>query len=512
MSSVATERGQEVARTAGRGILFITFAKLFFIVAGYAIHFALPRLLGSKELYDSYGIVASLVNVLNMVVIQGTLQAVSKLVSEDESRAPDVRRAALKVQAWVGGGLVVAFFAGADLVATVQREPELALYYRISSAVVLCYGFYAVFIGVLNGRREFRRQALFDMSYATLRTSFMIAAAAAGLSVVGVFAGFSAASFLIFAAAFALVGVRGGAPSPELERRLRAFMLPVMLYTLVLNLLLTADLWVLKGVLTDDMGGIFAAHGAASAMAKEVTADYFAAQVIARIPYQLTLSVTFVIFPLVSRATFEGDRASTQQYIRVTLRYSLIVLAAMVSVLASAAPEVVVIPYPNSYQTAGEALQILAPGMLFFALFSIIGSIITGSGRASLALGLGLGTLICDVVLCFLLIPAYGKVGAAMATCGALFAGTLAGLFVLWRGFRAALPPLSLVRVAVACAAVAAASYALPSSSKLFTIAKCCGLTVLYFALLLATGELGREDWRRVRQIFARRLAAKEAR
>jgi O-antigen/teichoic acid export membrane protein len=494
MSGPTPASDQDLARTAGRGVLYITIAKVFFICAGYAIHFALPRLLGSKELYGLYGIVASLVNLLNMVIIQGVLQSVSKLVSEDESRAGSVRRAALKVQLLFGGGLCLAYFAVAGLVADSQGDPALAPIYRISTAVVLFYGFYAVFIGVLNGRKDFRRQALFDMTYATLKMALVIGAAALGFSIIGVFTGWAVAAALIFVAGAGIVERRGGPSSPELERRLVTFMVPVMLYTLVLNLLLTTDLWILQALVQD----------------AAVSGDYTAAQVIARIPYQATLAVTFVVFPLVSRATFEGDREAAQRYIRVTLRYSLIVLAAMVAVIAGAAEEVVVVPYPEAFRTAGAALTWLSPAMLLFAVFAIMGSIITGSGRATVALGLGLGTIGADVALCYALIPEFGAVGAAAASTVAILLGVAAGLYVIWRFFRAGLPPLTLVRVALASAIVVGLAQAIPSTSGSFTVGKCVVLAGIYFGVLIGTGELGRTEVERLREIFARRSRNKE--
>src|SRR5262249_5369030 len=55
----------------------------------------------------------------------------------------------------------------------------------------------------------------------------------------------------------------------------------------------------------------------------------------ARLPYQLMLAVTFIVFPLVSRATFQKDAEKTRIYIRTTMRYSLIFAGAMGAVLAA---------------------------------------------------------------------------------------------------------------------------------------------------------------------------------
>ena len=500
----AAARAADVTRSAGRGVLYITIAKLFFIAAGYATHFALPRLLGSKELYGLYGLVLSISNVLSMVVVQATIQSVSKLVSEAEGRSADVRRAALLVQLVVGGGITLLYVGLAGVIADLfssgrfdalgaQRVDDpgaMALYLRLSAGLVLAYAFYATFIGVLNGRREFRAQAFFDMSYATLKTSLIIGAAALGFGMLGVFSGLAAAAVLIAVVAAVLVGVRGGTAGLGYERRLLRLMLPIMAYALVLNLLLTADLWIVKALDPVEL--------------KSTLGDYTAAQVVARIPYQAMLSVTFVVFPLISRSTFEGDRAATAGYIGLTMRYSLIVLAALVSVIGAAAPDVIAVPYGADYRSAGALLAVLAAGMLCFALFNIAGTILNGAGRTLTALFLCVGTLAADVGLGVLLVPKLGAIGGAWATLGALALGLMVALWLLHWRFGASMPVLAAARVALASGAVVGVAHLLPPTGLVATLGKCFLLLLVYVGVLLLTRELRAADLARVRQVFAR--------
>ena len=48
------------------------------------------------------------------------------------------------------------------------------------------------------------------------------------------------------------------------------------------------------------------------------------------------IAITFVMFPVVSQATFEGDRKAARGYIRQTLRYSTIFIAGLAVVLIAA--------------------------------------------------------------------------------------------------------------------------------------------------------------------------------
>src|ERR1700754_3411941 len=87
----------DVARVAGRGTIYISAAKVWFILSGLGIHFTLPRLL-SKEQFGLYQIVIGIVSIINAVVVIGTSQTVSKYISQDESRADAVKAKALKLQ------------------------------------------------------------------------------------------------------------------------------------------------------------------------------------------------------------------------------------------------------------------------------------------------------------------------------------------------------------------------------------------------------------------------------
>ena len=63
-------------RTAGRGVVYITAAKLYFMVAGYVVQFVLPRLLGSAAAYGAYSTVMRSASIMNNVLVTGTIQSV----------------------------------------------------------------------------------------------------------------------------------------------------------------------------------------------------------------------------------------------------------------------------------------------------------------------------------------------------------------------------------------------------------------------------------------------------
>src|SRR3954471_21477672 len=66
--SAATAVPKE-ARHAGRGVLSIAGAKLYFIVTGYAVQLLLPRFLGTPEAFGLFSTAMNVVSILNNVLI-----------------------------------------------------------------------------------------------------------------------------------------------------------------------------------------------------------------------------------------------------------------------------------------------------------------------------------------------------------------------------------------------------------------------------------------------------------
>src|SRR5207244_59095 len=97
-------------------------------------------------------------------------------------------------------------------------------------------------IGALNGNQNFLGQAKFDVTYTTLRSGGMLAAAALGFGAVGVFGGFALAAVLVLVAAIAVVGVgksdAGASDTEQPWRKWAALMAPLWLYQLCLNIVL----------------------------------------------------------------------------------------------------------------------------------------------------------------------------------------------------------------------------------------------------------------------------------
>jgi O-antigen/teichoic acid export membrane protein len=365
----------------------------------------------------------------------------------------------------------------------------------------LLYAFYAVYVGTANGLRKFHVQASFDVGFSTAKTILLLTGAVIGRmlghSVAGAFVGFIAAASIILTVAWRTVGAQPvGQAFPG--SRLVVFMGGVVLYTLLINLALNYDLLLLRR---------FAGAAAPGAPADALAGAYEAVRNLALLPYQALLVVTFVIFPLVSRATFADDRQATAAYIRQTLRYALILGAALAIALSARPGALLALLYPKAYGVGAQALPILAVGIVALALLSIACSMVTASGRPAVAVALVALTVAVGGTTSFLIVPGAAPgsamlVAAALATALGMSVGLVAALFYLWRRFSGLPPLLSVLRVGAAAFVGTALGRVIPGQGKLAGLAAIAAAGIAFAVVLVLLREFSATD----REKFAKIL------
>jgi len=409
------EQEVDTARKTGRGFLIITAAKVWFMITSAVIQLGLPIFFGSAEKFGVFKIVTESISLINMVMITGTLQAVSKLVSEQPARARRVVDRAVKLQFALGVPIAGLYALGSPWIAASFNDPSLTPLIRLSSLIIAFYAFYAIFVGYLNGVKEFVRQASLDMTFATLKMIGIVGLVLLGFGVVGAVVGFVGASAIIcgISAVMAFLVMRSRSElvvESEAEgeatstKRVLGYLVSVMLFNFALNGLMRVDLFVLKSIAADAPAHLESASALFSTISNKFSGFYGAVLNVARIPYQGVIAVTFVIFPLISESTFEEDVERTRSYIRDTLRYCLLLIAPLGLALAFNADSIIGALYAPEYQTASVALAILAVAVVFFAMLYVATTIIVGSGHPMHAVAIMGGSLGLSALLNYLFV------------------------------------------------------------------------------------------------------------
>jgi stage V sporulation protein B len=522
------------ASSAGRGVVYIAFAKLYFMVVGFVIQIRLPALL-SRAAFGAFSLVSNIASLVNNVLVTGTINAVSKFAAQEPEKARQVQAAGLRMHLVLGLGIAAAFAALAPVVAWLFHDPSKTAPLMLAGLIVAGYSFYAVFIGTANGLHQFHKQAGLDMTFATLRAAGLLGMAAAGFGVVGVIGGWVVAAALILCVAIAWVGVPGRGAKTTGERfavrPLVTYFGGLAVYLVLLNALMFVDTFLLKR-LTDESYGARADELAAaatrllpwarpatgytpdpSALADVQVAYYVAVQNLARLSYQAIIAATFVVFPMMARSTFVDDRDASRRYVEVTTRYSLVFATLIAVVMAGSPTEVLGLVYAPDYaETGGPALAALALGNVAFSIFAIAGTILNAAGRTRPAIALAAVTLAIATIGNYIAIRATADSGhvlevAATVTGVAMLLGAVMCGVVLKRSFGGFLPMLSLVRVVVAAAVAIAVDRALPLHGKLMTLVGAAVVAATFLVMLVATRELGKRDLQAIRAVRSKRAA-----
>jgi stage V sporulation protein B len=483
-----------------------------FIVFGFAQQLILERLLGSDG-YGQISRVLAVVGVLNNVVVATAIQGVSRAVSTvPEEHADAAFARALRIHVALAVVLSTGFALAAGELAASIGAPHVATPLRIVSAVVLLYGIYAPLVGSLNGKRRFLDQAGLDIGYGLIRTLGMGAGAfvllrMGGSGTLGATIGFVSAAALIVPIALSRSGVGRSSDEGPRARDYLGFLAPLAIGQISLNLLLQTDFLLLSRF----VGRAGAALGVDAKASDDLIGVYRGVQLFSFLPYQLLMSVSFVLFPMLARARAERDESLVATYTQSGVRIGLVVTGLVAGTIAAIAPHALRFVYKSSaiWEHGGPVLRVLALGMGSFALLGISSAALTGLGRERLsavfnALAVALVAAGCSIVTPREPFGPRMLLMTAISTSVALTTVSIIAAFALRREARAFAPPLSLARVVLAAGVTVAVGSRLPWLGKPFVPVFGLVLGALYLALLVVTGELGKKDLAVLRKVLGK--------
>jgi len=492
---------------AGRGFLWLTAAKLHFMLAGWAIYAYLPHKLSQVQ-YGQLMIVIALVSILNNVMVSSAVQGTSRFTAARPGAGGAVLRSGLGLFLLIGAAAAAFLTLGAGWLARAEADASLTPLYRIAAPITLAYALYAVCVGSLNGRQRFGFQAGFDASYATIRMGAMILGAVLLSSAWGVVAGYSVGAVLICLVGLGLVGrlaLTDRAPSPGIGRAMVIFVAPLALHQLGVNLLLRTDLLLIKA-----LGGHVAGAGASQATTTSVlSGHYAAAQMFAFLPYQALIALSMVVFPLVADAAASKHTDRMRDTATGALRFALLFGAGLAAVLAAQPAGIIDVVYPEAYRAGGAALRFLAWGILGLSLITLGCAMLNAAGytlRVVLITFVTWLAQVCGVAVALRWSTTTVQVlqWSAAASAMALLLGGLAAVGVVWRTFGAHPSVKTVVRVGLAAALAAAGGALLPIRSAPAIIGGCLATLAAFVVILWLTGEVGRQDLDAVKRVFRR--------
>lgn len=132
----------------------------------------------------------------------------------------------------------------------------------------------------------------------------------------------------------------------------------------------------------------------------------------ARLVFGFSVALSALVVPRVSELKHKG--IDTTQSIGSSLEMCAVVTLPIAVTLAAFSKEILYVLF-GQYE-GYSSLIILSVGMLFYSLFFVGYSALQGLGMPERSMGIAVAAAVCNIILCFLLIPHYGLEGAAFAT------------------------------------------------------------------------------------------------
>ncbi|MBN2066946.1 MAG: oligosaccharide flippase family protein [Candidatus Diapherotrites archaeon] len=395
----------------------LLLAQVIFGLSSYAVNFFLARSLGPVD-YGSYGIVISMLMLLNIIFLSGLHAAVSRFVSAAPENAEAIKKAALKLGLLLGIGIAFLYFLSAPLIALLLNDLSLTPLIQLSALAIPGFALYPVFIGFFNGLRKYRKQALVSVSYSIAKAVLVISLVLFGFSLFGAIAGFALAAFA--ALFFGLASSFPKRSESFSSIALFKFALPVTVSRVLFEFSASAGLFSVKSLL----------------LASELPGFYNAAFQLSRLPLFFSYAFVSALFPIISGSFSNEPREKTRRKLLSALKYFLAAILLIAFLLYIFSEQVIVFFFSSSYLPAVLPLSILALSGIFTALFFFLTAVLFAIGKPSRAMLLSLAVFIASIALNLALVPVHGMAGAAFAIFGAFLLGCALSALVVWRSLR----------------------------------------------------------------------------
>lgn len=462
MSPLSTQSGRHLLDGTARVFL----AGLLLPLTGIITAAFLTRRLGT----DGYGLLvlaATLFGWFEFTINSFFSRATIKFVGEAKDWHPvgeTVIR--LHVQAGVGGGLLLGLLSLP--LSWLFHEPQLALYLALYAFHLpissLSQGHQNILIGIGN----FHQKAVSNAGRWIARLVLILCLVELGLSVPGAILGSLGAAAVELAVTRRYI-------TPPLLGRIAVPTRPFFDLGIVLGLsaMLLQMFSGLGLVMLKTLGGTI-----------EEVGLYGAAQNLAILPALFGTAFTPLLLSTVSRLLAEGKTEQAKDLGQGAMRI-LTALFPFGALGAGASPEIVTWVFGRAFEPAAPILAILIVGAIAFVMVSVAAVIATVSGVPRFTLYVSAPLVLCLAIGNYVLIPAFGASGAAMATVLCQAIGAVAAIGVIYRLWSIIPPVGTLWRSVVISGLAYTLAVVWPASGVLLLVKLACIGVVIPLAYLV---------------------------
>ncbi|KFI47927.1 lipopolysaccharide biosynthesis protein [Bifidobacterium biavatii] len=392
-----------------RGLVLNLISNIMFFVSGYALHF----FLGNTMPAASYGIVGTIITVLDfeyMFVSNGARQSLASQISRRKYDVRDVIAKTTLFQLLVIAVFFSIDFFGAPLFGLVLNDPSLDFYFKVAGFLVIVNGLQVILLGVNDGLQRFGISALLSTFYpiAKLGVIPLIIFVFRDDPVLGVEVGFLLAVALTIVLGCILLAANH---APLNERRperipfgdIAKHTLSFSFFFIMVSLVLSMDTLVVKAVVEP------------AAMA----GYYTGAMNFGKITYYLLQAFSTIILPVVAKLIGEGKRGEAVERMQQFLLIAFMVILPISVIIAASSRSLLSSFYSQPFTVAAVALSCLTFSNFFMGITVMLNMVLNSFGSSRFSDALSIVSLVVTIPL-FIVSAKYGgitHIAVASAAC-----------------------------------------------------------------------------------------------
>lgn len=483
-----------------KSALWVTISEIIFNLSGFVIHSFVGRILGPAD-YGRYGLVVTLTTMVIILIGNGIPTAMSKYISEVFDTNPGmvkvIKKQTIILQSILIGGITIIFYLLTPVISYILGDPTLTPLFRISTFIIPLFAAASFYFSYYTGLHKFGIQSFLKILRSIFRLVFIIGLAYF-FKVEGSIAGYIVAPGLLFLVAMFIDRFKVSPNYKDVDtdgvtfewKKLINYAWQIILFFLAYELLISIDLYLVKGILHDDYQ----------------TGIYNASLTIGRIPYYIFYALTVILLPVISKTTSENNREKTAEIINQSLRLMLIILVPMVTLMSVFSRPLIRLFYSHRYIDAAYPMSILVWGVGFLTIFYVFCFVMSGAGKVRKPMIMSVLGLALNTILNYILIKKYGITGSAIATSITSAIITFFMLYHIWTDFGVKVRLGSFLKIIFSGAVMYAASFIFNRGELIFMLWSAI-LFALYLGILILLGEIKKADIAIVRGMLARKKA-----
>ncbi len=457
----------------------------------------IARLIGAEE-YGLYGLSLVVPAFMVMFVSLGLNPAVVRFTSaslarEEYEMISEIYGSALLFTVACGGALTLAGYGLLDATVYMLKRPELAPLLKISLILVLAQPLMNITGSFMNGMGSPSKMGAFSLLQSAVKAAVSLSLIMLGLKAKAAVTGHSASYVLASAAGMIytlrMIGSLGLKPRASMRalRMMLEYGLPIYFAFL--------------------MGGVSVQYinmVSARYLSNVEIGNYMLMSNLSAIVGLFILPISITLFPTFSQVE-TVSRDSLQPIFRLSVKYSMLIIAPVAFYLSTYSREVVGILYGGSYALAPAYVKVYTPMFLLSPLSVILQVYLNATSQQMYTLKMSaitMGLIIPTAPLLTSVYRAYGLIAS-------LVIGNLAGVgyaaYHIAVGQGVSLEVKSIAKICLASAASCAASIPLRNASGSLIAnltATLASSSILYLTLLPATGTVTEADVQNLRKIL----------